>query len=540
MAAVVQPEQSRVMPDHRETRVKDGRIKCWVGERIWGHRFRSEQTVWKLLCECLGICAHRHRDRNAEGIFLGPVGDDHEQLEYRLARRAHLRHLLYEDRTLERVSAQVGETDETLWARWLEEVRGQWPPAEKPHSDEPFGYLRERFASLGDLASGVRLLRAAEVEAHRNWRPTSRHLTPLGVDMLTADFGEKGRRGETLPSINKDRRFFARGGELVYLMLSRSSGAEALGELIAERLFEADNRWNQLARHLQPDGIAYDDKDHWPSFSIGYLPLSAHPRYEVLSQDWQSVLRLGRLPGDLLPEHLMRLTGLAMVLYLIERASEELKRPVPPMLLDMLSRETRRIRDLSRQQMALHRHLTDSAVEAFVEAVKDKQEYRDALASAQPSKAVAGILYREFAWDEGRGTDTPEQQIEALKEYAVKDHSSHVGVLTGGYARQVGLSTQRQGVGSWYGISDSLLESLVLANVREPMEFEEFLERLHTRYRMVVGPRVAKKEFGELPVPLEQLEANQRRLEDRLRVIELAHRLSDDCAFVRNPFWQAG
>lgn len=533
----VELDGPEVLPDNRLSQAREHRIKCWVGERIWGHRFRNDQTAWKLLCECLGICAYRHQDANASGIFLGTPGNDHESLEYRLARRAHLRHLLYEDRSLERVSQRFGEAPEMLWAEWLKAVRAQWPSEEKPKSDEPFGYLRDRFASLDDLANGVRLLRAAEVESHHGWRPTSRHLTPLGLDMLTADFGEKGRRGEMLPAINKDRRFFARGGELVYLMLSRSERSESLGEVLGRRLFESDNRWNQLARALQPEGITRHDKDHWPLFSIGYLPLRAHRRYDDLAQDWEAVLGLAHLPMDLLPEHLMRLTGLGVVLYLIERASEILGRSVPPMLLDMLSRETRRVRELSRQQLALHRHLTTGAVEASIDSVRQSDAWRAALASAHPGEAVAAILRREFAWTSGSATSSPERQIGELKEYAVTDHSNHVGVLTRTYARQVGLATRRHGMSDWYGISDSLLESLVLANVREPMEFEEFLECLHRRYHMVVGPRVARAEFGELPVPLEQLEANQRRLEDRLRVIELAHRLSDDCAFVRNPFW---
>ena len=56
------------------------------------------------------------------------------------------------------------------------------------------------------------------------------------------------------------------------------------------------------------------------------------------------------------------------------------------------------------------------------------------------------------------------------------------------------------------------------------------------RYHVVVGAEAALAEFGALPVPHEELRRNERRLEDWLRVLGLLHRLSDDCAFMHNPY----
>ena len=39
-----------------------------------------------------------------------------------------------------------------------------------------------------------------------------------------------------------------------------------------------------------------------------------------------------------------------------------------------------------------------------------------------------------------------------------------------------------------------------------------------------------------LPAPLADLKENERRMEDRLRVLGFLDRKSDDCAFVINPF----
>jgi hypothetical protein len=52
---------------------------------------------------------------------------------------------------------------------------------------------------------------------------------------------------------------------------------------------------------------------------------------------------------------------------------------------------------------------------------------------------------------------------------------------------------------------------------------------------MVIGSSVGQQVYTN--VNYEHLKANQRHLEERLRVLGLLKRLSDDCAFVLNPFW---
>jgi hypothetical protein len=59
---------------------------------------------------------------------------------------------------------------------------------------------------------------------------------------------------------------------------------------------------------------------------------------------------------------------------------------------------------------------------------------------------------------------------------------------------------------------------------------------LRRRYHIVIGAEEARTRSGELPVPLEDLRENERRLEERLRVLGFINRKSDDCAFVVNPF----
>src|SRR5690606_9189814 len=115
-------------------------------------------------------------------------------------------------------------------------------------AEAKFGYLQDRFTSFAAFRNAVVLLRSAEIESGRKRRATSRHLAPRGPDMLAADFGEKKS-----DRADKDRRFFSRGGELLYLMLNRSAFREQLEPLIVERLLTEQSRWNALAKVMQPN-----------------------------------------------------------------------------------------------------------------------------------------------------------------------------------------------------------------------------------------------------------------------------------------------
>ena len=65
----------------------------------------------------------------------------------------------------------------------------------------------------------------------------------------------------------------------------------------------------------------------------------------------------------------------------------------------------------------------------------------------------------------------------------------------------------------------------------------EFLENLYQRYRIVIGPNEAIKEFPQLPCDILSFEENSRAFERRLTKLGYVKHLSDDCAFVSNPYY---
>jgi hypothetical protein len=281
---------------------------------------------------------------------------------------------------------------------------------------------------------------------------------------------------------------------------------------------------------MQPAGAPlYTGSTH-----IGYLPKPRHPRYDALAQDWLGLLGLRKLPADYALEPLMRITGLHVSLYLLERAAEITGDATRPILLEMISTGANAVRKLSVEQFHAHHHATREALKTWLNSFAETEVWRN-LPSENAKQHAQKELQRAFGW-QGNANLTPERQLQEMIDNSVKNHAGHLGQVATLYLQKIGLAVRRRGAGSWYAPTDAMLEALVLANVDEPVELRQFLATLRERYNMVVGPNDAQQAFGEMPVRVEQLSRNLQRFEERMRALGMLHRLSDDCAFVHNPF----
>jgi hypothetical protein len=485
-----------------------------IEQMIWGHRLINDQTPWLLLLETLAIMAARYEDANEPAIFPPPPTDRHESFGYAVPMRAGLRRLLFQDPMLDAVAANGSLSDEAKWELW----RGKRAPDE-------IHYLKDRFQSFTSFYDAVDLLRAAVVEPERDRRSTSRHLVPGGPDMMMADYGMTGAK------VKNDRKFFARGGELVFLMLSRSSSAPVLEGLIEQRLLVVGGRWNRVARLLQAPHDAQDVQ-----YRVGYLPLPTHSVYERLGEDWAALLSLRQLPNDQLAEPLMRLTGLAVARYIVERSAEMLGRPADqPIPVDMATNAAHGLRRISRERFQLHREMSRLTISRVVDDFATSETWRTAGDGGDPIARRKRLIREFFSYEVGQRVSDPDEMIEDLRDQAISKHENHLGLMLAVQAERIGLSVSRIGQGRWYAANNGFLEALVLANVTAPLELERFLEQLWDRYRLVIGPRVGQRRLGA-DAPFENLKSNQKIFEERLRMLGFLERLSDDCAFVRNPY----
>lgn len=506
-------------------------MTLWCEYPIWGLLLYDDQSPWLSILEALHICFSRARDKKS--VFPGPEQDAsgapvHEWLQYSIPLSTGLRTILFNDQQIDEISASAAD-NASMWTSWEKGCDAE-KSVDVPH-------LKKKFSEFRDLARAVALLRSSQIDGNNNRRPTSRHLLPLGGDMIFADVSES--------KLQPDRRWLRRTGEIIYLMLNRSERRGEIEALLREKLIDAQSPWDRLARNLKGREA---DEDDTRSLNTGYLPLPTHPAYERLAQDWRAILAL-RMPVATSLASLARLTSLDLLIYVVERGVEIVEGPeghVPPFVMDMVgSSSLGGLRKLSDDLYKRHRRLPTEAMRTFVERFRGSEEWARIEADDNAALEARNLLASRFLWNRDIGTDphtmpTPREQIEDLLIEVQRPRSHSVGAMYIAHGRQAGVLLARAGVGTWYAPTDDLIEALVLANVDGPEELESFLDKLYRRYRIVIGTEEAMKAFdGELPDTEANFRANERSFEDRLRMLGYLQRKSDDCAFVSNPFGQA-
>lgn len=214
-------------------------VEFCVDENIWGHRLYDEQLPHLTVLEFLGVL----------GSNLDKPLRPHEGLDgtvrFKPQRQMRLRGLLFNNPYVESI-ADSQLPDEEKWRQWFDKFdQGKTGNSD---SKEDVAYLRQSFASFDDFAKAVELLRSSAFEEHSNKRWSSKFVFPFGPDALFEDLKIDAKGG-----MSNDRRFFARSGELLYLMLTRAKKGAELGDILAKRLFDRSAPMNRLTRALQGD-----------------------------------------------------------------------------------------------------------------------------------------------------------------------------------------------------------------------------------------------------------------------------------------------
>jgi hypothetical protein len=495
-----------------------------VDEHIWGHRLYDEQLPHLAVLEFLTVL----RSNTEEP--LRPLGDATPR--YQPQRQLRLRALLFNNPFVETIRARsVSEPEK--WTAWMERFKKD----AEGLADADFAYLREAFGDFEDFARAVELLRSSSFEARSNKRWSSKFVFPFGPDALYEDL-----RVDAKGAATNDRRFFARTGELLYLMLSRAKRGPELGDKLVERLFDASLPMNRLVRAMQgPPQSAPDDRP------VGYLPYNSLARFDRLCEDWLAILSRDMPVYDAL-EHLIAITGLNLMLYFLERGKAQAGQAEPvEIVCEMVSRERTKVRALSAESYMANQGYSASAIRFSIESTKLSPEWSEALASSDPKDACAAVLRSRFQWPPEDGGDDADalnkdgdQLIEQLVEKALSRHEQHVDKIHPAWSRAIGLSSRRLSRRTRYAPNDRLLKSLVVAIVESRMQFDEFLAEVKSRYGLVVGDVEGARLMTEKLVDQEALSDNRSNLEARLAGLGLVRRLSDSCSFVENPFAPGG
>ena len=500
---------------------QDHSLDYWVEEQIWGHRIWDNQTPWLIFLELLGITESASRSDqllNENGKFY--------PLVFQPYRRMMLRNILYNNQIMPYILDKFPD-DSRAWREWetwmKENARGI--------VERDFSYITKRFTSFEEFTKLIAMLRSATVESESNRRWSSRFLFPFGEECLYEDVRVTNKGTPSREYIN-----FGRTGELLYLMLCRSTSADQLKPHLAG-VVTSKNPWNALVAQLQ-----HGKHDHTDPKGKSFLPYKTHSAFDLLGEDVLHVFDLKLPRFDAYP-HITLLSALHVMLYQLTVAHEVAEAPRPIMVCEIVAPRKTLVRELSIQSFQANSQLSERAVSAFIDAIEKSDEWQNARMATDAYPRCKELLNREVAWprDDGDygGVSDPDDLIKSLRQKALVKHRQHAGNVHRSYGRSVGLISKRGTNKLRYAPNDAFLKALILANVRDRMEFKLFLRLLFDRYGIVIGERQAESVMEDTDFDKKAFQANAARLEQRLSSLGMVKRLSDACAYVLNPYAEA-
>tara|TARA_R110002049_G_scaffold285698_4_gene467041 strand:- start:193211 stop:194758 length:1548 start_codon:yes stop_codon:yes gene_type:complete len=511
---VLKPEIDLPWQDHKS-------LAYWIDERIWGHRIWDNQTPWLIFLELLCVAESAQR----EGKLLDEDGK-HYPLTFSPYQRMMLRNILYNNQIMPFIQDKYPD-DSRAWSEWAKWMKG----SARGVVERDFEYVGERFSTFDEFVKLISMLRTATVESDSNRRWSSRFLFPFGDSCLYEDVGISAQDKPTSEYIN-----FGRTGELLYQMLCRSSSASQLRPFFGS-VVTNQNPWNALVGQLQ--------KTESPDTSQRrscYLPYKNHQVFDALGEDVLHLFELKLPRFDDYP-HLTILTAMHVMLYQLTVAADLTGGERPLLICEIVAPKKTLVRELSINSYQNNSQRSANAVAALIDGIANSDEWIAAKSATDAYPQCKNILNREIAWprdaDDYEGAHDPDLMIRYLKQSALARHRQHAGNVHRSYGRSIGLISKRGTNKLRYAPNDALLKALILANVRDRMEFKLFLRRLFDRYGIVLGEREARIVMQDSDFDSKAFESNASRLEQRLSSLGMLRRLSDACAYVLNPYSEA-
>lgn len=490
-------------------------ISPWIDEQIWGHRIWDAQTPWLLFLEFLTVAEACNR----EGKLLNEEGR-YYPLTFKPYKRMYLRNILFNNEIISQIDNDHASSNSawSLWLKWMEDNA-------RAVQDRDFSYLKSKFHSFHEFASLVGMLRSAALESETNKRWTSRFVFPFGPNGLYEDLNITAAGTATREYIN-----FGRTGELLYLMLCRSTVAIELKDGL-EKLLEGKNPWNKLLGLLQPpeNDLSVRGKS--------YLPYLNHQTFDRLGEDWLRIFNLHLPEFDSVP-HLVTLGALHILIYQLTISLEWLQKEQKlHMICEVVAPKKTLVRELSAQNYLGNNSLTSQAVEFYINETEGSSIWQKSISEEGAFINCKGILQSRFWWgDSYQGPSQPEALLKELRSETLKRHRQHAANVHRSYGKGAGLVSKRGTNRLRYAPNDSLLKTLIYANIDGRMELSEFLNQLFVRYGFVFGEKEAEKVIAKEDFDKKAFQANSRRLEQRLSSLGMLKRLSDACAYVENPY----
>lgn len=447
----------------------------WVDEGIWGHRIRSSSSIGNFqFLEFLSVVESLFRQDPA---LLFSHGGHDNQLLYEPRKNILLRNLIFNNAALNRVE-NVVLVDEEKWEKWLEGFSDSFQPTEKIPD---LKYLRLRFLKFENFSEHIRLLQRISLDPNTNIRWTSRFIFPIGMDAMYTDLGA---------DLTREAINFKRNGEIIYLMLSRSSFAKELREGFM-KLLDVSNEKNRLLERLLPEEAVHNpDIAKAAAGNIPcYLPYIHHPAYNRLADDVLGLLALN-LPDQDCFEFLLPLFSFHLVLYYLEtaRACTD-KNGLGSIVCEIVAPRLDQVRQASLASFADNDSEGIIAVEvlltSFFKREEIKQIRNDLISPIDQVVYIAKLFSRaptkdwRFCWNLDKSEEvtanSPEDFFLEFLNDAKLEHKKKTGEIHRGLGKECGLVSSRGTRGLRYAPTDDFLRMLVVISVKERVELNSFL-----------------------------------------------------------------
>ena len=520
------------------TLIKAGNIE----RRIWGHRLYDEQTGLMTFLEFLCVLAslpfeQQNADRsiNEETLKLQ---------EYKIPKRAVLRTLIFNNPYIDEVYA----SNEDPWELWFEsfskdsqnemfDINGACKSLELKallqHLFDEGGSLTKR-QSFECFAGVIRMLRFAGINAESEKRWTSRFVFPWGRHCLFSDLNHKGKT---------DRRFFARNGELAFLLLSFAERREELAELIRDKIFDSGHVLDRLCEALQTDleYIRVPRAARLPT-EFGNVEIR---RANILCEDLIRLFELP-IPAPDIVAFAARTMTLNLFVYFMEcgyktlaRAGAEMPSDRNVFLCEVIQKESSDIRRMSKALSPPHTKQSTDAAVAYFQLIQS-QAVRVIAPNDGEGVEDDAASYSDAESDTDYGDDDTPPGMISTPEEARAAHSKHWASIHRVLSRDCGLGSKLNTNAYRYAPSDELLETLVATMLPgKRMLLNAFLRCAYDRYVLIFGEaefNAANIKDRELELDSAELQKNRRRLQNRIDGLGLLVSLSDGSEYVMNPY----
>lgn len=549
----------------------DGHEGYNLAASVWGHRLRTGQHWMEYLLEFFNVFA-------GYDFKLGR-GIKHEEgekpAEYTKFQRIGLRRFVFYDEREKTRHPHDDEAKERLHQRLKENVLHE---SGSFSGEKTLQLIRTLFRSFSAVEAKRSWYAKSLFPAHKNllfWEATRKGATTRRSSASEEETSEMSAKKLDEGVRYDQRNFFARGGELYYLILSagtrhnperRKEIERGLKELVQGRN-QALGELASIIENTWED--CYDNGGlEEESGPLGWIPDPDAPINETIAEDVQRFLEADLDPLEALTL-LAHLICFHLSLYIYSRADRVLSafadgsgqngNAASPFLVDMLtSTGDNTLRQVSatlfkEKQARIEecgRRFVEEKVERWCEPMR-RRNMADSVSnvfSRAENYFGLGRLRSTSDYDEKcdqlitaaengelRPEDFRTEFTAALQDLLMRDFRKNFLPVHRKLTKSVQFVAPHKGPSARYVLGDNLLKAITLSNATSEITFERFLDKMYQRYQIVVGDRHARESglFKQQRINSEYYLRNRAALLERMKLAGLAQEFSDATAMVK-------